>query len=87
MSFDEQKKKFLEFGLQSKLVDNHVRIKMDGFLTRDVVDNVRLVLEDNEYRERMVSHNYELCKAFFSYSVLRRKLRALVTNFTGMEDL
>ena len=62
-------------------------IKMDGFLTRDVVDSVRLVLEDIDYRERMVSHNYELCKAFFSYSVLRRKLRALVTNFTGMEDL
>ena len=62
-------------------------IKMDGFLTRDVVDSVRLVLEDIDYRERMVGHNYELCKAFFSYSVLRRKLRALVTNFTGMEDL
>ena len=62
-------------------------IKMDGFLIRDVVDSVRLVLEDTDYRERMVSHNYELCKAFFSYSVLRRKLRALVTNFTGMEDL
>lgn len=62
-------------------------IKMDGFLTRDVVDSVRLVLEDAEYRERIVNHNYELCKAFFSYSVLRRKLRALITNVTGLEDL
>ncbi len=62
-------------------------IKMDGFLTRDVVDHVRKVLEDHEYRNNMVEHNYELCKAFFSYSVLRRKLRALVTNFTGLEEL
>jgi glycosyltransferase involved in cell wall biosynthesis len=62
-------------------------IKMDGFLTRDVVDSVRLVLEDAEYRERIVNHNYERCKAFFSYSVLRRKLRALITNVTGLEDL
>ncbi len=62
-------------------------IKMDGFLTRDVVDSVRLVLEDAEYRDGIVNHNYELCKAFFSYSVLRRKLRTLVTNVTGLEDL
>jgi glycosyltransferase involved in cell wall biosynthesis len=62
-------------------------IKMDGYLTRDVVENVRKVLEDHDYRKRMVNHNYELCKAFFSYSVLRRQLRTLVTNFTGLEDL
>ncbi|REK23011.1 MAG: glycosyltransferase [Planctomycetota bacterium] len=62
-------------------------IKMDGYLTRDVVDEVQKVLNDAGYREAMVEHNYELCKAFFSYSVLRRKLRALVTNFTGLEEL
>jgi len=62
-------------------------IKMDGYLTRDVVDHVRKVFDDDEYRHRMVEHNYELCKGFFSYSVLRRKLRALVTNFTGLEEL
>jgi glycosyltransferase involved in cell wall biosynthesis len=62
-------------------------IKMDGYLTRDVVDHVNRVLDDHEYRENMVNQNYELCKAFFSYSVLRRKLRALVTNVTGLEDL
>ena len=62
-------------------------IKMDGFLTREVVDNVRRVLDDDEYRNHMVDHNFELCKAFFSYSVLRRRLRTLVTNVTGLEDL
>ncbi len=62
-------------------------IKMDGYLTRDVVDRVRRVLSDEAYREEMVNKNYDLCKAFFSYSVLRRKLRAMVTNFTGMDEL
>ena len=62
-------------------------ITMNGYLTRDVVTQVRRVMEDPVYREEMVNHNYELGKRFFSYSVLRRKLRALITNFTGMDDL
>ena len=60
---------------------------MNGYLTRDVVSDVARVLEDPVYREDMVNHNYDLGKRFFSYSVLRRKLRALITNFTGMDDL
>ena len=62
-------------------------ISMDGYLTRDTVNQVRRVLEDESFRQEMVDHNYELGKAFFSYSVLRRKLRAIVTNFTGLEEL
>ena len=62
-------------------------ITMDGFLTRDVVQQVERVVGDPVYRTSMVDHNYELGKAFFSYPVLRRKLRALITNFTGMDDL
>ena len=60
---------------------------MDGYLTRETVRHVQNVIDDDEYRAQMVEKNYELSKAFFSYSVLRRKLRALVTNFTGMDDL
>jgi len=62
-------------------------ITMDGFVTRETTDAVRQVIEDAEYREQMVQHNYELGRAFFSYSVLRRKLRAMITNFTGLEEL
>jgi glycosyltransferase involved in cell wall biosynthesis len=62
-------------------------VMMDGMLTRDVVDHVRRVIGDEGYRREMVEHNYALGKAFFSYSVLRRKLRALITNITGMENL
>jgi glycosyltransferase involved in cell wall biosynthesis len=62
-------------------------ITMDGFLTRDVAEQVHKVISDKDYRTAMVDHNYELCKAFFSYSVLRRNLRTLVTNITGLENL
>ena len=60
---------------------------MNGYLTRDVVSDVARVLEDPVYRNDMVNHNYVLGKRFFSYAVLQRKLRALITNFTGTDDL
>jgi len=62
-------------------------IAMDGYLTRDVVAKVQRIITDHEYRDEMVDFNFEIGKAFFSYSVLRRKLRALVTNITGQENL
>lgn len=62
-------------------------ITMNGYLTRDVIAHVQKVIQDRQYREQMVNHNFELGKAFFSYAVLRRKLRVLITNFTGMDDL
>lgn len=60
---------------------------MDGFLTRDVLDEVRAILEDRRYRQSIVDHNYEVARKFFSYDVLRRHLRTLVTNITGLEQL
>ncbi len=62
-------------------------IAMDGVLTRTVVERVRRVLNDPEYRQQMVDKNFELGKHFFSYSVLRRKLRAIIMNFVGADDL
>jgi glycosyltransferase involved in cell wall biosynthesis len=61
-------------------------IAMDGYLTKDVVRDVKHVVEDADFRKQMVEHNYDLGKRFFSYSVLRRKLRLLVTNFTGTDE-
>lgn len=58
-------------------------IAMSGYITRDTVEHVRKVIRDDAYRQRMVDHNYEVAKKFFSYEVLRRKLQALVANLTG----
>ena len=62
-------------------------ITMNGYLTREVIADVRRVIEDPEFRQQMVDQNYELGRRFFSYGVLRRKLRALITNYTGMDEL
>ncbi|MEL7265740.1 MAG: glycosyltransferase family 4 protein, partial [Planctomycetota bacterium] len=62
-------------------------ISMDGYITRDIVNQVQKIIDDRQYRENMVDYNYEIGRSFFSYSVLRRKLRALVTNFTGQDNL
>ena len=55
--------------------------------TVSITPNGQKIIDDKEYRDGMVDFNYEIGKAFFSYSVLRRKLRALITNFTGQENL
>lgn len=61
-------------------------VAMDGYLKRQTIRQVEQVIEDEDFRNEMVDKNYELSKAFFSYAVLRRKLRSIVSNFTGMED-
>lgn len=58
---------------------------MDGYLTRKVVDEVRCLLEDPEHRRSTVEHNYAVARKFYSYAVLRRNLRALINNITGLE--
>jgi glycosyltransferase involved in cell wall biosynthesis len=61
-------------------------ITMNGYLTAEVVNQVKQVIEDEAFRKEMVEENYALGNKFFSYSVLRRKLRALVNNVTGTES-
>ena len=58
-------------------------VPVDIFPTQDVLDRVRRVINDADYRQKTVNHNFELAKTFYSYSVLRRKLRALLANVTG----
>jgi len=58
---------------------------MDGFLTRHVIEEVRRLLEDPAYRAQTVEHNYAVARRFFSYPLLRRRLRTLITNITGLD--
>jgi mannosylglucosylglycerate synthase len=58
---------------------------MEEFVTKEIVEEVRRILEDRDYRAQIVDHNYELARKFYSYAVLRRALRTLVTNITGLE--
>ncbi len=62
-------------------------VAMNGYLTREVVQHVERVISDSAYRAAMVQKNYELGRRFFGYAILKRKLRALITNVTGADDL
>ena len=56
---------------------------MDGYLTRATVEEVRRLLDDADYRQEATAHNYNVAARFYSYRVLRRALRTLVSEVTG----
>jgi glycosyltransferase involved in cell wall biosynthesis len=58
-------------------------VAIDGFLSDAAVRQVEEVLRDPERRRRMVERNFELGRKYFSHSVLRRGLSALLASFFG----
>ena len=60
---------------------------MQGFLTAEVIEEVRHLLEDAEYRNRTMDHNYAIASRYYSYSVLRRCLRDLLAGIRGSEGV
>lgn len=57
---------------------------MNGFITRKVTDEVRRIIEDPDYRNEIVDHNYNIAKRFYSYDILRNSLGSLITNLKGV---
>lgn len=60
-------------------------VVMDGYVSDRVVREVREILHSPERRQRMVEHNYAVATKHYSYSVLRRRLAFLISNFFGIE--
>jgi len=59
---------------------------IEGFIDRDLVEETRRVLEDPNYRERLVEHNYQVAQRYFSYRVLRDSLRLIITNIRNLTE-
>ena len=53
-------------------------ILMESFLTDEVVDEVRRILNDEDYRKQTVLHNYQVAAQYFSYARLEVELGALL---------
>jgi glycosyltransferase involved in cell wall biosynthesis len=53
-------------------------IEIDGFVTEDAVRMTRDVLENSELCKNMVEKNYDIATCYYSYSVLRQKLKNLI---------
>ena len=62
-------------------------IELDGYVTDEAVRKTKKVLTDPELRKKMVTHNYETAKKYYSYSVLEKKLRNLISDCTGCQKL
>jgi len=56
---------------------------MDGLVSSGVVRETRRILEDKDYCQEMVDHNYKVARRYYSYAVLRRSLRTIMTKLTG----
>ena len=59
---------------------------IDGFITRQTVTEVRQIIEDAEYRKAMVDHNYAIAQRYYGYTTLRRSLKTLMSNITGVQQ-
>ncbi|MGD9016693.1 MAG: glycosyltransferase family 1 protein, partial [Desulfobacterales bacterium] len=55
-------------------------VEIDGYVTQDAVAQTRQVLTDPDLCRRMVDHNYELGRQYFSYRVLHRILKQFMTS-------
>ena len=55
-------------------------IEIDGYVSEPAVEKTRRVLTDHALRKRMAAHNYEIATQYFSFRVLRRKLRNLLAD-------
>lgn len=58
-------------------------IEMTQLVTREVVEQVRTVLQDRALRSEWANTNYALGLQYFSYAVARRKLAARLSNLFG----
>jgi mannosylglucosylglycerate synthase len=61
-------------------------VHFDGFITESTLEQTRRVLTDRALAKRMVERNFTLGKRYYSYPVLRRTLRAILTRLFGEDS-
>jgi len=55
-------------------------IEIDGYVTQSAVRLAKKILRDEDFRAKMVEHNYNVALRHFSYKILRHKLKALIAD-------
>ncbi len=58
-------------------------IEIDGYVTDLAVQQTKEVLANTQLRKKMIHHNYETAKIFFSYKVLQNRLKSLISDVTS----
>ena len=52
--------------------------EFNGFVTKETINHVRKILNDPEFTQEMIEHNYELGRQYYSYTVLEQQLQVLL---------
>lgn len=60
-------------------------VLMDGYLSRETIQQVRETLDSPKRRERMVNTNYEIATRHYAYGVLRNRLNGLLSSLFSTE--
>ena len=61
-------------------------IEFDDYITAETVELTCKVLGDKKFEIEMCQHNYDLAKRYFSFTVLRNKLKLLLDNAFGTNN-
>jgi glycosyltransferase involved in cell wall biosynthesis len=61
-------------------------LTMDGFVTPSKTEDVNEILTNEKLRKKMVDHNYEVAKKFYSYSFVRGILKTAIASLTGVSS-
>ncbi|MCB0192202.1 MAG: glycosyltransferase family 4 protein [Anaerolineae bacterium] len=56
-------------------------VELDGFVDDGAVEKTQALLADPEQVQEMAKKNYALAQEYFSFEVLEKKLRAILSNF------
>jgi len=59
-------------------------IELNDYVTTETVNLTKDVLKNKQKTEDMTAHNYEIARQYYSYSVLRQKLRVLLADCFGV---
>ena len=58
-------------------------IELNGYVTDEAIRQTRQILEDPQKRQEMVQHNYRVAKCYYSYKILRQKIKNLIIDCFG----
>ncbi len=61
-------------------------IEMEGYVTDSVIEEIKAILKNPDSYKPRAEKNFQLAKRFFSYEVVRRKLRSILVNFEGIVE-
>ncbi len=57
-------------------------IELDGYVNNQAIDQAKTVLMDENYRSRMVEHNYTTASRYYSYAMLEQKLLSVIQDIS-----